>query len=363
MSRRSRNKQSSDEALGQKDAARKPRIVIAGEFSAGKTRLISGLIGQDVLPSNVVATALPPIWLVHGPERMAAVSVDGEVRDLETLDGVSVEDTTYCVVSHPAEILKTFEIIDTPGSSDPSIPAECWERVLQFADFALWCTNATQAWRQSEKSVWDDFPEHLVGPAMLLVSHADRMPDDRTAERVMRRVRRETKPYFSHYEMASLIRSDDVTRVSDYLQQIATDGIAPMGADDPALESIIARWASEPAPLRPKAAPSHHVTPRRVVRKTNGAEQNDREHAKSAEVLHLNSEPQVHEPAVKEGTMRIAWAEMLAEVDTEDPGAILDCADRFISLLEKNGDQYLVGNDLSQEDAFTAGKKSRVTGS
>ena len=46
--------------------ARLPRILVAGEFSSGKTQLISGLLGEAVLPSNVISTALPPIWLVSG---------------------------------------------------------------------------------------------------------------------------------------------------------------------------------------------------------------------------------------------------------------------------------------------------------
>jgi len=42
---------------------RKPRLLIAGEFSSGKTQLITGLLQEEILPSNVTSTSLPPMWI------------------------------------------------------------------------------------------------------------------------------------------------------------------------------------------------------------------------------------------------------------------------------------------------------------
>ena len=317
--------------------ARKPRVMIAGEFSAGKTRLISGLIGEEVLPSNVTATALPPVWLVSGPKRLAAVGLDGQTRQLENLAGVNVADTHYCVVSHPAPILARMDIIDTPGSSDPSIPSESWERMLEFADMALWCTNATQAWRQSEKSVWDEMPGHLAGASTLLVTHADRMPDSRTADRVLRRVRREAKTYFEHFVMASLIRPDDIARVSEHLTQVVAGGVDCAAIENPVLERLTAQWASEAsAPPEPVNMPQ--VTPRRIKLATA----DNPVTAPEPSVAEVQPEkPSAPVTGAKTSAIRLAWNELLEESDASSPASILQSVDRLISLLEKDGPLYL----------------------
>ncbi|MEM1386635.1 MAG: dynamin family protein [Pseudomonadota bacterium] len=200
--------------------ARKPRIMIAGEFSAGKTKLINGLIGHEVLPSNVTATSLPPIWLTSGQTGILSVGLNGEKAERSSLDDVDVEDTQFCVMALSAPILERFDIIDTPGNSDPNIDAESWERMLRYADLVVWCTNANQAWRQSEKSVWADMPSHLVGVGPLVITHADLLADEVTAERVVRRARREAGAYFASILMVSLLRDADIARVADALETL-----------------------------------------------------------------------------------------------------------------------------------------------
>ena len=64
-------------------------------------------------------------------------------------------------------MLELMEIIDTPGNSDPNMAVETWQRMLEFADAVIWCTNATQAWRQSEAAVWDEMPLELQGARLL----------------------------------------------------------------------------------------------------------------------------------------------------------------------------------------------------
>lgn len=208
---------------------RKPRVMVAGEFSSGKTKLINGLLGETVLPSNVTATALPPIWLVSGDKGLLAVDLEGNQRPAASLQEVCVDDTSYCVLSHPAACLKQFEIIDTPGNSDPNIPAESWERMLAFADTVVWCSNATQAWRQSEKSVWTEMPDRLLN-ATMVITHADRMTDATSAHRVLRRVTREAGEFFDEIMMASLMLDADIARIAHHLKTICK-GLPLSGGD------------------------------------------------------------------------------------------------------------------------------------
>lgn len=313
---------------------RKPRLLIAGEFSAGKTRLISGLMGEAVLPSNLTATALPPVWLVAGAPAMAAVDDTGALKPIETLDEVTMENTRYCVISHTADILKRVEIIDTPGSSDPNIPTESWEKMLSYADTALWCTNATQAWRQSEKSVWSELPEHLVGPATLLVTHADRMADDIMASRVMRRVRREADGYFSHYLMASLISPDDVARVSAHIVNTIIGETEPVGEEAPKVAAFARKQAKAEAEM-PRVVPTATaVRPARVLSKESDADAAPAPGSAApdqAEIVALELRPR---PAAPAAGPRALWQELSGEIDLTDPDAILGAVDSLLSRME-----------------------------
>lgn len=246
-------RRTSGQTPGQTPGGRKPRLIVAGEFSAGKTRLINGLLGEGVLPSNVTATALPPVWIVAGDGGCLAVDLDGTTREISALDGISVSDTHYCILSHSSPFLDAFDIIDTPGNSDPNIPPESWERMLGYADMAVWCTNATQAWRQSEKSVWNEMPEHLLSRATLLVTHADRITDTRSAERVLRRVRREAAEYFDSFLMVSLLREDDLAGIRTHLQTLARDPGPLSGAPSEIVQQFTrTRKAAAPSGIRPR---------------------------------------------------------------------------------------------------------------
>lgn len=220
---------------------RKPRVLVAGEFSAGKSRLINGLIGKDVLPSNVTSTALPPIWLVYGNSEPFIVDLDGEITDFN-VNEIEVHKTAFCVLSTECEILRHLDLIDTPGNSDPNIPPICWERMVQYADGLVWCTSAMQAWKQTEKATCADLPESLLENATVMITQADRMPDERSAQKVQRRVARDAGKYFSDVIMGSMLFDEDVAQIRDHVIEMA-QGLNLRGME----EDIVDQARSEPS--------------------------------------------------------------------------------------------------------------------
>lgn len=235
---------------------RKPRLLIAGEFSAGKTQLINGLLDQQLLPSNVTSTSLPPIWLSQDHDETCRVGLDGTHHPFNGFDDVPIDGTAFCQVVHDAPFLEYFDVIDTPGNSDPNIPAESWMRMLEYADAVLWCTNATQAWRQSEKAVWKGMNPRLHENSTLLITHADRLPDAETAVRLERRVYRDASEHFSNQMLVSLIDEQDLDRIADHLLELAGK-ISLTGTDTPTFET----QKQAVAPQRPEGG---RVMPRRV---------------------------------------------------------------------------------------------------
>ncbi len=178
--------------------ARKPVIAIMGEFSAGKSTLLNMLIGRSILPTQVTATKLPPVWLRHGSD--APYRVDKSNRrhpiDLNDLATVPVKDTRYIRIFCEAEVLESCDLLDTPGISDPNIPMNWWIKTLGYANAVLWCSHAGQAWRESERSAWESLPERLRRHSLLLITRSDKITSDIDRMKIDTRLRRETENLF-----------------------------------------------------------------------------------------------------------------------------------------------------------------------
>lgn len=177
---------------------RRPCIALMGEFSAGKTTLINFLVGADALPTQVTATQVPPVWLSYGKDD-DPFFVDSDNRsypmDLSGLQTLDVGNVRYAKVFVDSEFLKQVDLIDTPGISDPNIPEFHRDTAIKNADAIIWCTHATQAWRESENSAWSTVPEDLRAKSILVATRADKL-DDHNRERVRKRLQREASDLF-----------------------------------------------------------------------------------------------------------------------------------------------------------------------
>ena len=258
------------------EAEKRPRVALMGEFSAGKSTLSNLLLGASALPVNVTATQLPPVWISKGSQAPYTVSTEGDEQEinLEELEKVSVEGTSHIRVFHEADRLSQFDLIDMPGISDPNMAADVWQRMIHHADVVIWCSHATQAWRQSEAAVWSTMPNELYDRSVLLLTRMDKILSERDQGRVIKRVESETKGLFRKVLPASLIKALSASEGSDVWAQCgATDLVAevnglvsevrtgerraPVGGESGAS-------ASNGAAEAPKAKPARIVMPTRV---------------------------------------------------------------------------------------------------
>jgi hypothetical protein len=177
---------------------RKPRIALMGEFSAGKSTLSNLLLGSRPLPEKVTATRLSPVWMAAGSQPPYRIDVDGteELISLSHLEEIGVEDTRVIRLFFESDILDVCDLIDFPGISDPNMSSDVVDRMLSEVDAVLWCTHATQAWRQSEAAVWAQMPEAVRKRSILLITRFDKLTTDRDRNRVLARVKHETKGQF-----------------------------------------------------------------------------------------------------------------------------------------------------------------------
>jgi hypothetical protein len=188
---------------------RKPRIALMGEFSAGKSTLSNLLMGQRPLPEKVTATRLSPVWISYGSRAPYRVGTDGtkEPVSIEQLESIPVEETHNIRLFLEADILEVCDLIDFPGISDPNMSSSVWERMLPEVDAVIWCTHATQAWRQSEAAVWEHMPQAVRENSTLLITRFDKLTNDKDRSRVVKRVTRETQGQFGAVFPVSLLQA------------------------------------------------------------------------------------------------------------------------------------------------------------
>ncbi|WP_068114862.1 dynamin family protein [Tropicimonas marinistellae] len=265
----------------------RPVVALMGEFSAGKSTLANLLIGEGVSPVRVTATQLPPIWYSHGDGHALSVDHDGNATELDlgALDGVSVDETAYIKVFLEVDVLELMDIIDMPGISDPNLSSKTWEQIIPHADSVIWCSHATQAWRQSEAATWSEMPVILQQNSLLLLTRFDKILTETDRSRVLSRVESETDGLFAGVYPISLLQAaeaeDDRNAWEDsgaeaFTQKLLdvvfnlpprqTNSLSPphMRVHEDAL--VVEQPKSEPRAAEPHLAVAQvSVTPKRVV--------------------------------------------------------------------------------------------------
>jgi len=195
----------------------RPVFGIMGEFSAGKSTLCNLLLGESTLPQQVTATQLPPVWITYGDPKITRVLMDGseEVFGTGELTDLPVDNTRYFRVTMLAKSLQDYDIIDFPGISDPNLASDMWEDLIPELDSIIWCTHATQSWRQSEAAMWETIPEQIQACSLLLITRFDKLTKPTDKQRVLARVTKEAGPYFRTIHPVSLLQARNAETGSD----------------------------------------------------------------------------------------------------------------------------------------------------
>ncbi|MBD3680194.1 MAG: dynamin family protein [Rhodobacteraceae bacterium] len=177
-----------------------PRVAVAGEFSSGKSSLVNLLVGTDLVQTSVLASRLPTILYEYGTEQKIMVGwwsdTAEDKREFADLDSAAELKPDFIRVTLPADILRMVSLIDLPGTNDP---LRAKERTLEMADNAhilLWCTNAVQAWRETERRTWSQLPGQLKENGILVITHVDLPSIRKSLDRLMKRMTDELSSHF-----------------------------------------------------------------------------------------------------------------------------------------------------------------------
>lgn len=116
-------------------------LVVAGEFNSGKSSFINALIGERVLPEGVTPTT----------DRITLLRWDEEA-DEKAVEPFVVHRT------HPAELLRELNVVDTPGTN--AVIRRHEELTRDFvprSDLVLFVTSADRPFTETERA----FLEHI----------------------------------------------------------------------------------------------------------------------------------------------------------------------------------------------------------
>ena len=236
-----------NEATAPSASGQKPRLVLMGEFSSGKSTLSNILLGGPTLPTQITATRLPPVHISYGEPSAYALGRDGarlEV-DLSDLGKLSPDEVRSLHLTMIADTLELCDLIDMPGISDPNMPTDTWDEVVRPSDHVIWCTHATQAWRQSEAAAWDRMRGATSGLNLLLVTQFDKLRNQRDRSRVLNRVVAETDGKFTAVYPVSLLEASNAgddfdawkdSGANDFMERLVEILLTPEGTPDQKIE-------------------------------------------------------------------------------------------------------------------------------
>jgi GTPase Era involved in 16S rRNA processing len=193
------------EELGQR-LRQSLRIAIVGEANSGKTSLANALIGEEVLITDLLRNTRASILVRHAETpALYLLDADGnrEAVTEKSLETVQKGRAYSLELGIPSDRLRDVDIMDNPGLSAHAEGFVRLEQTLQEVDLAIWCTLATQAWKQSESSLWFAARQRVKPSSLLLATHADGLSDEDKG-RLLQRLQQEAGAQFDDVAIISL---------------------------------------------------------------------------------------------------------------------------------------------------------------
>lgn len=151
------------QALKQMLSQEKFTVVVLGEFSRGKSTFINALLGEallpvDVLPETAVISAVsygerPEVTVIHRDGTKERGIAEHSFLERFSAQAGAQEDVSYLQLKYPAPLLKNqIILVDTPGVSDlDEQRAEITYGFLPQADAVIFLLDATAPLKKTER--------------------------------------------------------------------------------------------------------------------------------------------------------------------------------------------------------------------
>jgi energy-coupling factor transporter ATP-binding protein EcfA2 len=182
------------------------RVAICGEMNAGKSSLANLLAGIESLPTAVISNTRIPTLLYYAAEaQIWTVEANGK-RERLSSDNTGPRPSIFRIeVGLPSPRLRTIQILDLPGLSDPRMGGSDVDLAAHHVDAAIWCTMSTQAWKESERTAWSMLSPRLAARGVLVATHRDLLHDPRDRQKLLARLREEVGTSFTSIILMSTL--------------------------------------------------------------------------------------------------------------------------------------------------------------
>ncbi len=228
--------------------ARPMRIAVLGEQNSGKSLLINYLLKHQILPSGSFSGESTELLIRYASEpSVNAVSADGshirltskafgrlvkpEMRNTSITSGVIYDawhpdkrqsallgsasglvletrkkplpPPRLIEVGLPLGFLKRIELVEVRAFPDGKATSPS-RRVFRGVDSTIWCTLATQAWKETEILTLKSVPAAHRKSSLMLVTYKDAIRSAKDEAKILARLRHSTKSLFNDVVLVSL---------------------------------------------------------------------------------------------------------------------------------------------------------------
>jgi hypothetical protein len=181
--------------------AREPAVFSIGS-DGHRNRLTSKAFGLLVKPENRVLPSTPAVIYdaALSPASRTGASAASMIFPAPKRYRPQVR---LIEVGLPIDVLKRVEIVEVRNypEAEPTSPAA---RVFRDVGLTIWCTLATQAWKETEVLAWKRVPELHRKGALMLVTYKDAIRHAKDEAKITARLKHAASSLFDDVALVSL---------------------------------------------------------------------------------------------------------------------------------------------------------------
>ncbi|NJM34563.1 MAG: hypothetical protein HC850_07470 [Rhodomicrobium sp.] len=263
------------------------RLAVMGEQNSGKSLLINYLLKHQVLPSGGFAGETTELLIRHSeepsvhaiaadgtrnrltskafgrlvkPEMRAAPSTTSVIYDAHNPRKSSAQEASspaslilaarsesqarqsrLIEIGLPLGVLRQIEFVEVRAC--PEGPRESpSRRVFAQVDMTIWCTLATQAWKETEIVAWRRVPPGQRRTALMMATYKDAIRKGRDEEKVMARLQNAGAHLFDGVVLVSARDAIQSLLASDPEESARLHEDSNIAIVETAITSLMQRW-------------------------------------------------------------------------------------------------------------------------
>lgn len=203
-------------------------IAVVGEFKRGKSTFINAILGNEILPADVLPTTATLNRVTYGAEPFVKIIFkDNEERDITVNKLISfvTKLTPECeavaasvkeaVIYYPVNHCRNnVEIIDTPGLSDDENMTSVTLSVLEKVETAIVVTSALAPFAESEGNfLTEKLLTTGLSKIIFVVTQIDHFKRNQDIEKVLNRIKLRIKGFIESWAEENLDRNSSAYKL------------------------------------------------------------------------------------------------------------------------------------------------------